>query len=132
MMDAPEMFPEGFHPLMQHANPESNGPSKPLTRTQCPPKYYFIDFGIARQYNPANGPPREWPIEGGDKTVPEFKNIKGMYDPFPTDVYYLGNFIREHFMTVVIFIILLSSILIYMHRATHLYLISEAGMGLHS
>jgi hypothetical protein len=100
MMDALDMFPEGFHPHKPHANPSLTAPSMSLTRTQRPPKYYLIDFGISRQYNPVNGKPLEWPIVGGDKTVPEFKNNKGPCDPFPTDVYYLGNFIREHFMTV--------------------------------
>ncbi|TFY60098.1 hypothetical protein EVJ58_g5363 [Rhodofomes roseus] len=42
------------------------------TRTEKPPKYYYIDFGLSRRYNPDDGPPRALPIFGGDKSVPEF------------------------------------------------------------
>jgi len=41
----------------------------------------------------------EYPIMGGDKSVPEFRTGGGeACNPFPTDVYYLGNMIREHFL----------------------------------
>ncbi|KAL1945818.1 hypothetical protein VTO73DRAFT_1820 [Trametes versicolor] len=64
-------------------------------------KYYFIDFGLSRRYDPMDGPPREHPIRGGDKSVPEFQPgvWKGeLLDPFPTDIYYLGNLIRMDIM----------------------------------
>jgi hypothetical protein len=99
MMDAKEMFPEGFHPFFKDRNTSFTGPAKRLTRTARPPKYYLIDFGISCQFNPSDGPPLEWPVVGGDKTVPEFKTT-AQYDPFPTDVYYLGNMIREQFLQV--------------------------------
>lgn len=66
-------------------------------------KYYFIDFGLSRRYEPMDGPPREHPIRGGDKSVPEFQPgvWKGeLLDPFPTDIYYLGNMIRMDIMKV--------------------------------
>ena len=94
------MFPRGFHPVMQYQDPSFAHSAKYFTRTQRPPKYYFIDFGISRRYDPADGPPLELPIEGGDKTVPEFKASHGPCDPFPTDVYYLGNLIRQEFLEV--------------------------------
>jgi len=98
MMDASGMYPRGFHPRLQNRNPGFTGSAKHLTRTQHPPKYFFVDFGIARRYDPVNGPPQELPIEGGDKTVPEFQASDGPCDPFPTDVYYLGNLIRREFL----------------------------------
>ena len=105
MMDASGMYPRGFHPRLQNRNPEFTGPAKHLTRTQHPPKYYFVDFGIARRYDPANGPPLELPIEGGDKSVPEFQASNGPCDPFPTNVYYLGNFIRREFLEVIFMLV---------------------------
>lgn len=53
------------------------------------------------RYNPEDGPPREHPIVGGDKTVPEFQNWNGeLLDPFPTDIYYIGNMIRTSILHV--------------------------------
>lgn len=98
MMEASGMFPRGFHPLMQNQDPSFTGLAKYLTRTQHSPRYYFVDFGIARRYDPVNGPPLELPIEGGDRTVPEFQARNGPCNPFPTDVYYLGNLIRQEFL----------------------------------
>jgi hypothetical protein len=81
-------------------NTSFTGPAKYLTRTERPPKYYLIDFGISSQFDPSDGPPLERPVVGGDKTVPEFKKSISTYNPFPTDVYYLGNMIREQFLQV--------------------------------
>ena len=64
-------------------------------------KYYFIDFGLTRRYDPKDGPPREHPVVGGDKTVPEFKNWNGqLLNPFPTDIYYIGNMVRYTLLAV--------------------------------
>jgi hypothetical protein len=70
------------------------------TRTRRPIKYYWIDFDLSRQYNSADGPPLERPIWGGDKSVPEFRTPDVPCDPFPVDVYCLGNAIRCHFLEV--------------------------------
>jgi hypothetical protein len=39
------------------------------------------------------------PLRGGDKTAPEHRR-GGQCNPFRTDIYYLGNLIREQFMQV--------------------------------
>ena len=83
--------------------------AKHFTRTQRPPKYYFIDFGISRRYHPSDANPREIPIWGGDKLVPEFQNSNEPRDPFPTDVFYIGNTIRMGFLLVGISLCHLSS-----------------------
>ncbi len=57
-------------------------------------------MGLSRQYDPANGPPLEKPLRGGDKSAPEHKDLQTACDPFPTDVYYLGNLVREQFIQV--------------------------------
>ncbi|KAJ7162140.1 hypothetical protein C8R46DRAFT_1282644 [Mycena filopes] len=83
--------------------PNSYSDATHYTRTRLPVKYYFIDFGLSRQYTPAQGPPfREDIIQGGDKSVPEFAGDNFVCDPFPTDIYYLGNLIRQEFLEVMV------------------------------
>ncbi|KAJ7142051.1 kinase-like domain-containing protein [Mycena crocata] len=104
MMDGSEMFPKGYHPQFPKMKRDSySRKAKYYTRTQRPPKYYFIDFGLSRRYETRDPPPRQPPILGGDKSVPEFRfSANGdppqPCDPFPTDVYYLGNLIRTDFL----------------------------------
>jgi len=98
MMDPKPLFPKMFHPQAPRRTIDFKGRLKHYTRTDRPTKYYLIDFGLSRKYNPADGPPLEYPIWGGDKTVPEFHRSDDACDPFPTDIYYLGNMIREDFL----------------------------------
>ncbi|RPD57478.1 hypothetical protein L227DRAFT_613500 [Lentinus tigrinus ALCF2SS1-6] len=96
MYDPRPLFPDMYHPVERYRSRDWKGRAKYSTRTECPVRYYFIDFGLSRRYDPKNGPPREYPILGGDKTVPEFTNWNGEpLDPFPTDIYYIGNMIRH-------------------------------------
>jgi hypothetical protein len=99
MMDATPLYPTPYHPCVPAMRRDFKGKVKHRTRTQHPVKYYFIDFGISRRYAP-DAVPLEDPIRGGDKTVPEFQNSDEPQNPFPTDVYYLGNLIREDFTEV--------------------------------
>ena len=95
MYDPSPMYPKLFHPASPYSSVDFKRSARHTTRTASPVRYYLIDFGLSRQYNPDDGPPREHPILGGDKSVPEFKNWRGdLLDPFPTDIYYLGNMIR--------------------------------------
>ncbi|TFK53488.1 kinase-like protein [Heliocybe sulcata] len=98
MMDANHLFPEGFHPVVTLQKPDISGSSKHSTRTWHPVRYYFVDFGISRRYKPEDLPVLEPQILGADTTVPEFEESDEPVDPFPTDVYYLGNMIREDFI----------------------------------
>ena len=101
MFDPQPMYPQMFHPRTPKKSLDYRGSSKHSTRTACPVRYYFIDFGLSRRYNPEDGPPREHPIRGADKSAPEFKNWNGeLLDPFPTDIYYVGNMIKESIMQV--------------------------------
>lgn len=100
MMDATPLYPVPYHPYTLSVRRDYTGPVKHRTRTRHPVKYYYIDFGISRRYNPADGPPLEDPIWGGDKTVPEFHKSLDPCNPFPTDIYYLGNMIRQGFLIV--------------------------------
>lgn len=93
MMDG-SMFPDGWHPCNDDQDPSLTKDARCYSRLRRPPKYYLIDFGISRRYEPGHGPILEPPIHGGDKSVPEFAT-SAPCDPFATDIYYLGNFIRE-------------------------------------
>ncbi|KAG2353295.1 hypothetical protein BDR07DRAFT_1433731, partial [Suillus spraguei] len=44
------------------------------SRTECPPRYLFIDFGISRRYHASQNAPLEPPIWEGTKAFPEFQN----------------------------------------------------------
>ncbi|KAI0744026.1 hypothetical protein C8Q80DRAFT_1184592, partial [Daedaleopsis nitida] len=95
MYDPRPMYPQMYHPQRTDLSRDFKRKAKHTTRTARPVKYYFIDFGLSRRYSPEDGPPREHPIQGGDKSVPEFKDWKGdLLDPFPTDIYYIGNMVR--------------------------------------
>ncbi|KAJ7590190.1 hypothetical protein C8J56DRAFT_937074 [Mycena floridula] len=100
MMDATSMYPSGFHPTIQDMRLDFKGFASHYSRTERPPRYYLIDFGLSRIYRPEDGPPLERPVHGGDKTAPEFQgdsyNVPS--NPFPTDIYYIGNWIRTHFI----------------------------------
>ncbi|CCM03211.1 uncharacterized protein FIBRA_05335 [Fibroporia radiculosa] len=98
MMDPKPLYPQMYHPVLGLRSHNFTGTAKHYTRTARPTKYYLIDFGISRRYDPAITSPREPPIRGGDKTVPEFQHSDDPCDPFPTDIYYLGNMIREDFL----------------------------------
>jgi len=100
MVDPSQIYPNGYHPQSIERARDRNSPARHLTRTQRPPKYYLIDFGISRKYNPADGPPLEYPILGGDKTVPEYSRSADPCDPFPVDVYNAGNLVRRDFLDV--------------------------------
>ncbi|KAI0368266.1 hypothetical protein BV20DRAFT_1022672 [Pilatotrama ljubarskyi] len=98
MMDPTPLVSEPYHPLFPDLSYDGRRKVKVSTRTEHPVKYYFIDFGISRKYPDDCTSPREPPIWGGVKTVPEFQHSNEPQDPFPTDIYYLGNLLREDFV----------------------------------
>ncbi|EGN93995.1 hypothetical protein SERLA73DRAFT_115488 [Serpula lacrymans var. lacrymans S7.3] len=102
MMDATHLFIDPYHPQNLLMRRDYKGEARCLTRTQCPPKYFFIDFGISRRYDANNVAPLEAPIWGGDRSVPEFQKSNKPRNPFPTDVYYLGNIVRNEFLLVML------------------------------
>ena len=95
---------QSFHPVAnlnrERAAQTAGDPWPTRSWLRVSVKYYFIDFGISRKYDPADLPPREPPIFGGDRSVPEFNKSDEPCDPFPTDIYYVGNLIREDFLQV--------------------------------
>jgi len=58
MMDASELYPQSYHPWKQSYNRDYTSKAKHYTRTQRPPKYYLMDFGFSRRYQPDQVRPR--------------------------------------------------------------------------
>ncbi|KAK7053653.1 kinase domain-containing protein [Favolaschia claudopus] len=98
MQDPTNLYPDGFHPVRHWRNASYEGFARYITRSECWPRYYIIDFGHSRRYDPADGPPHENIIYGGDKSPPEHAGEAMACNPFPTDIYFLGNVLKEHFL----------------------------------
>ncbi|KAJ6610679.1 hypothetical protein B0H10DRAFT_2165995 [Mycena sp. CBHHK59/15] len=94
MMDGQHLYPNGFSPRMPTRTPDLKGFAKHLTRTQAPPKYYFIDFGFTTKYDETQ-PLLASPLQGGDHYVPEIVNNDGetLVDPFALDIFCMGHII---------------------------------------
>ena len=97
MFDPSEMYPQGFHPAKMDQSRDFKGRAKRYTRTQRPPRYYLIDFGLSRHYSSRDA--LDLPLRGGDKSAPEHRNMD-QCNPFYTDIYYLGNLVRQEFIQV--------------------------------
>jgi hypothetical protein len=97
MLGASEMYPNGFHPIKNNRNRNFKGTAKAFTRTQRPPFYYLIDFGLSRHYTSRDV--TDEPLRGGDKSAPEHRSNRRC-NPFQTDIYYIGNLVRREFMEV--------------------------------
>lgn len=102
MMDPLPLFPNLFHPENPRWTKQSGVEVKPAyTRTKRQVKYYLIDFGLSAIYDPYKGQITDIPVLSGDKTVPEFQNnMDEPHEVYPTDVYYIGNMVRESFLQV--------------------------------
>ena len=102
MMDPHPMFPQMFHPVEPWMSLDFERLVKAHgTRTARPVKYYYIDYGLSRRYDPEETNPLEVPILGADISVPEFQTDQiTPRNPFHTDIYYLGNMIRTDFLKV--------------------------------
>ncbi len=96
-MDAMQLYPRGYHPGMIWLESDGKTSVKPLTRTQKPTKYFYVDFGLSHRFESYEARHKMVPIRGGDKSVPEFKDMgdRVPQDPFATDVYYLGNVMQR-------------------------------------
>lgn len=101
MMDATTLFQDPWHPVyISHRRDSILKEARHYSRTQRPPTYYWIDFGISCRFDPDEATPRALPIRGGDGTAPELQEQTRPIDPFPTDVYYLGNLMRRDYLDV--------------------------------
>ncbi|KAF8059525.1 hypothetical protein FPV67DRAFT_1426286 [Lyophyllum atratum] len=100
MADTLRLFSSPPHPSRPRMKRDFSGrTAKPASRTAKPVKYYLLDFDLSNIYRPEDAPHLETPPWGGDKTVPEF-SIPGAppCDPFPVDIYCIGNAIKQNFV----------------------------------
>ena len=58
MMNADAKHPNGFHPHKQDVSPDWRGHAMHLSRTEQPPRYYLIDFGISVRFQLHDPSPR--------------------------------------------------------------------------
>ncbi|KAK0479618.1 hypothetical protein IW261DRAFT_1607937 [Armillaria novae-zelandiae] len=100
MLDATKLFPKGFHPFHHSLNTKHNDIATHITRTQCWPRYYIIDFGYYRRYDP-NKLPFDDIVAAGDRSAPELRRLRddpsAKLNPFSFDVYCVGNMMREDY-----------------------------------
>ncbi|KAJ3918608.1 hypothetical protein F5877DRAFT_78820 [Lentinula edodes] len=100
MMDGSQMYPKGWSsldPSQARDNP-FRAAKRAGFRMQFWPKYYLIDFGLSHMYSSKSTvPPLERILRGGDKSAPEHAPKYKHANPFPTDIYYIGNLVRENF-----------------------------------
>ena len=100
MMDPESFYIDAFHPVNPKMKRDYSGDVRFRSRTSGSPKYFWIDFGLSRRYDPSIVEPKEIPILGADKEVPEFQTSNEPCNPFPTDVFYAGNMIKKDFIEV--------------------------------
>lgn len=101
-MNGDPLYPKGFHPFWISRTPDVLHEAKALRRRDVPQiKYYFVDFGISSWFDDdddefdrvAAG------MDGRDQDVPELKS-RQCYDPFPVDIFIVGNMFKKTFIKV--------------------------------
>jgi hypothetical protein len=97
MFDPSSMYPKGYHPVRLDKSLDFQGNAKRYTRTERPPRYFFISFGLSRQYPSRNV--LDKPRRGSDASASEHRHGR-LCNPFHTDIYDLGNVVRRSFMKV--------------------------------
>ncbi|RXW20907.1 hypothetical protein EST38_g4933 [Candolleomyces aberdarensis] len=99
LLDGAKIYSEKWFPWEPDRKSDYTGRIRPRhSRTESPPRYFIIDFGFSMHYAPEHMPPAEIPLQTTDPSVPEFKNPTTPCDPFPIDVYTVGNLIRMDFI----------------------------------
>ena len=100
MIDAPSMYPKGFHAVLQENLPDLSGWFKTRRRKYTMDvKYCIIDFGMSSSFKSSAERETVQGFKCQDHTPPESKKWKP-YDPFKLDIYVLGNFFLQHYVEV--------------------------------
>ncbi|KAI0325878.1 kinase-like protein [Cubamyces sp. BRFM 1775] len=95
MMDAKPLYPDGHHPVRLDFAPDGMHHVTPLPRAGRSIRYFYIDFGLALQFQPGVTPTAIGRV-GRDREVPELSNTVP-YDPFKVDIFALGNLYSQEF-----------------------------------
>jgi len=97
MLDASDMYPEGFHPIHQDLDKAWNNHARYRERHQVQNvKYYFIDFGLSSHFADPNQHRLVLGEDCQERDVPELSRVSP-YDPFPVDIFILGNLYSKYF-----------------------------------
>jgi serine/threonine protein kinase len=101
MMDASELFPEGFHPVRQNLSRDGLTEVVGIMRTHAPVRYYLIDFDAAIAFEKGTAVHLKFAEgkAGRDDEVPEFNSGKP-YDPFKVDIFQFGNLLKKEILQV--------------------------------
>lgn len=99
MMDGSPLYPQGHHPIRLESTADGIYDAIPLSRTDRPVRYFFIDFGISSCFRPGE-PPLVLGRKGRDKGPPELSN-EIPYNAFHLDIFLLGNVYNKEFFQVV-------------------------------
>lgn len=95
VMDAEPLYPRGFHPviLSQTRDLKASAPYYTRANISVPIKYYLADFSLSSRI------PAELPRQVTDRTCAdnEVRELMDDFrpDPFKTDVFVLGNSLRQ-------------------------------------
>ena len=98
MMDGRPLYPQGHHPVCRSLSPDAVYELVPLSRSDHPVRYYFVDYDISSLF-PPGVPPLVVGRKGRDKEVPELSDDIP-YDAFKVDVFALGNLFHKEFLEV--------------------------------
>ena len=98
MMDGRALYPEGHHPVRINYSSDGIYELKPLPRSSCSVRYYFIDFGLSKQFREGEEP-MVLGRAGRDKEIPELSS-EVPYDAYRADVFALGNLYYKEFVSV--------------------------------
>ncbi|KAL5530908.1 hypothetical protein ACEPAG_3784 [Sanghuangporus baumii] len=94
MMDGDPLYPKGFHPSLPMLDASGKKARPRRRRNAHGVKYYFVDFGISSQFDGTEETRLVTGRDGLDKDVPELHQYVP-YDPFPVDIFILGNLFRK-------------------------------------
>jgi hypothetical protein len=97
MVDPTGISPNGFHLVKIKRQRKFKGKAVTHSRITRPPRYILVDLGLSREYNSRGV--IDNPLRTSDKSAPECQ-LEEFSNPFQTDIYYLGLFIRENFILV--------------------------------
>ena len=98
MMDSRSLYPEGHHPVRIDDAPDGITDARPLSRSNCQVRYYYIDFGLSALFEEGESP-LVLGRTGRDKEIPELSN-EVPYDAYRADIFALGNLYYKEFISV--------------------------------
>ncbi|RPD57198.1 hypothetical protein L226DRAFT_113083 [Lentinus tigrinus ALCF2SS1-7] len=97
MMDGRALYPEGHHPVRLNYSPDAVHEIRPLSRSSCGVRYYFIDFGLSTRFKEGESS-LVLGRAGRDKQIPELSSDVP-YDAYQADVFALGNLYYKEFVS---------------------------------